>query len=196
MNEQNLRAELCLAAKRLWERGLIVGAEGNLSCRLDGQRLLATPAGRIKADLHPDDIVLADLNGRALDGRKPSSEILLHVRIYAEVLDCGAVVHAHPPIATGFSVAGRAIPENTLPEADRFLGPVALVPYAEPGTSKMGEVIAPFLSKHKTFLLGHHGAATIGDTIEEAFCRMECLEQVAKIILTADQLGRINEIPS
>lgn len=184
-----------VAAKRLWDRFLVGGVEGNLTCRLDDARLVATPSGRIKGELTPGEMVITDMLGKALCGGIPSSEISLHARIYAERRDCQAVVHAHPPIATGFGLAGKSIPDDVLPEAGYVLGRVALVPFAIPGTESMGDAIAPYLAEHKTFLLAHHGAVTLGNSIEDAYCRMETLERVAHIVLVSQLLGNTPKLP-
>lgn len=189
MSEYGLREQICLYAGRLWERGLIGGTEGNISCRLEGDRLLVTPAGVIKADLEPEDVVMTDRDGTPLEAGTPSSEIKLHCKIYRERADCNAIVHAHPVTATAFALSGRTIPDDLLPEAGCVLGSVALAPFAIPGTDEVGDAVTPFLKDHKTLLLSNHGAVTLGASLQDAYVRMETLERVSRIVLIAETLG-------
>ncbi|HWP30625.1 MAG TPA: class II aldolase/adducin family protein [Fimbriimonadales bacterium] len=184
-SETALRFEMCRIAKRLWERGLIGASEGNVSCRFDENHLLITPCGVIKGDLEPHQLVVTDLHGKPISYGEPSSEFRMHIRIYRELPECFAVVHAHPPTATGFAIAGKTIPHESLPEVEIVLGKVALVPFATPGTDEMGNVLVPFLQSHKTFLLRNHGAVTIGGSLEEAYIRMETLERIAHMLFVA-----------
>jgi len=196
VNEAILREELALFGRRLWERGLIGGNEGNLSARLGPDRVLATPAGQSKGHLAPDQMVVLDLEGQAISGGKPSSEIKLHLRAYAQRPDCQAVVHAHPPVATAYTLAGLSIPDDVLPEAGYVLGPVATVPFAMPGTDEVPDRLEPLLGGHKTFLISHHGAATLGSSLEDAYNRMETLERVARVLMLARLAGKVEPMPS
>lgn len=184
-----LREAICRAGRRLWERGLVGACEGNISVRVDETHLLCTPSGVAKGDLTPESLVVTDLSGHPIEGGVPSSELKLHLRCYARRSDCRAVVHAHPSVATAFSVAELAIPIGVLPEADILLGPVALCPFGLPGTNAVPDSLEPFLEQHDTFLLSHHGAATLGRTLTEAVDRMETLERVATVLLHAHGLG-------
>jgi L-fuculose-phosphate aldolase len=189
MDEAGLRREMCRVGARLWKRGLIGAAEGNLSARLGPETLLCTPSGKSKGHLTPDDLVAIGLDGQAADGKSPSSEIKLHLGIYRERPDCQAVVHAHPSTATGFTVAEVPFPDDVLPEAAVVLGKVVSVPFAMPGTDEVPESLRPHLAEAKTFLLGHHGAVVLGKDLEDAYNRMETLERIARILLTAHLLG-------
>jgi L-fuculose-phosphate aldolase len=195
MTELQLRAAMCEVGRRLWQRGLVGGTEGNISCRLSPRQLLCTPSGCSKGHLRPDDLVIIDLNGAPVKGGQPSSEIRLHTVIYKHRKDCQAVVHAHPPVATGFTVAGEDIPDNVLPEAGMVLGSVATVPFTYPGTDEVPQAMEPFLEDHKTFLLSHHGAATMGSDLWDAYHRMETLERVANILLVARLVDSIRPMP-
>lgn len=180
---------MCLIGARLWERGLIGAAEGNLSARLTEETLLCTPAGLSKGHLKEDDLVEIDLEGSSLNGKKPSSEIKLHLGIYRERPDCQAVIHAHPPTATGFTVAEEDFPDDVLPESAVVLGHVITIPFAMPGTEEVPRSLSPHLKSAKAFLLSHHGAVVLGKSLEDAYNRMETLERVARILLTAKLLG-------
>jgi L-fuculose-phosphate aldolase len=195
MKELELRALMCDIGRRLWQRGLVGGAEGNLSARLSPQRILCTPSGLSKGHLRPVDLVVIDHRGNPTGEGRPSSEIKLHLKIYAGRPDCQAVVHAHPPTATGFALAGEDVPDNLLPEAAIVLGSVATVPFALPGTDELPHRIEPLLEDHKTFLLSHHGAVVMGKDLLDAYNRMETLERIAAVILVARQLGPDRPIP-
>ena len=181
--------------KRLADLGLSAGQDGNMAVRVGEDRALVTPRGMLKADLSPDDIVEIDLTGRRIRGsRMPSSELDMHLRILRARPDVHAVVHAHPPVATGFSVAGEAFDTCVLPELIYQVGWVPVVPYGTPGTPELGDRIEPFLEGHDALLLANHGAVTMGSSLDEAQIRMESLEHSAKIILTARLLGRVNPL--
>jgi L-fuculose-phosphate aldolase len=181
--------------KRLADLGLSAGQDGNVAVRVGEDRALVTPRGMLKADLSPDDIVEIDLTGKRIRGsRMPSSELDMHLRILRARPDVHAVVHAHPPVATGFSVAGEAFDTCVLPELIYQVGWVPVVPYGTPGTPELGDRIEPFLEGHDALLLANHGAVTMGSTLDEAQIRMESLEHSAKIIMTARLLGRVNPL--
>ncbi len=180
---------ICEAGRRLMERGLIAGAEGNISARSASDRLLVTPAGRSKGDLRPEDLVEVDLSGRVVRGAGPSTELGLHLVVLGLRPDVGAVVHAHPPAATGFAAAGQTLDAGVLPELEAVFGEIPLVPYGTPGTSELGERVRPHVPGHDALLLANHGAVTLARTVEEAERRMESLEQGARILLAARLAG-------
>lgn len=185
------RREVVAVCRRLWERGLIAGPDGNVSVRLGSDRILVTPSGMSKVDVTPDDLVELALDGTHRRGRgRASSEISMHLRIYARRPDVRAVVHAHPPTATGFAVAGESFSACVLPEVIYQMGWVPLVPYATPGTEALADGFEPFLPEHDAFLMANHGATTVGSSLLIAHQRMESLEHAAKILLTARLLGR------
>lgn len=183
---------ICEVGRRLAERGLIAGAEGNIAVRLSADRLLVTPSGRAKGDLVPDDLVEVDPSGRPLRGaRRPTTELAMHLAILRTRPDVVAVVHAHPPVATGFALAGESFAAGPLPELVVKVGPVPLVPYVTPGTTDVGEAVRPYAAAHDALLLANHGAVTMGRTLDDAHYRMESLEQAARIVLVARLLGRV-----
>ncbi len=192
-----VRREIVTVCRRLYERGLIAGPDGNVSVRIARGRLLVTPSGISKVDITERDLVELSLDGRQVRGtRRASSEIAMHLRIYERRADVMAVVHAHPPTATGFAVAGESIDACVLPEIIGQLGTVPLVPYATPGTAELANRLEPFLANHDAFLMANHGATTVGPTLTVAHQRMECLEHSARILLTARMLGRVNTLTS
>ncbi|HET7622055.1 MAG TPA: class II aldolase/adducin family protein [Gemmatimonadaceae bacterium] len=197
MDERALREEIVGVCRRLYERGLIAGPDGNVSARLADDTMLVTPTGMSKVDVGPEDLVVVGMDGRRLSGyREPSSEVSLHVRIYLRRPDVGAVVHAHPPVATGFAVAGEGFERSVLPELIVQLGAVPLVPYATPGTGSLPDECEPYMDAYDALLLANHGAVTTGPTLLVAHQRMESLEHAARITLVARQLGRVNELTS
>lgn len=195
MTDRQLRVQICEVGQMLWQRDLIGAAQGNMSVRLDPDRIICTPAGRPKGFLAPDELLIADARGRWATGAHPSTEIKLHLGIYQWRPDCQAVIHAHPVVATGFALAGQTIPNSFLPEAAAVLGDVALVPFAPSGTDALAEAIRPLLPGRSTFLLSHHGAVTLGTDLWDAFYRMETLERIARTFLAARQLGGEKPLP-
>jgi L-fuculose-phosphate aldolase len=184
---------MALCCRQLAAHGLIAGRDGNLSVRLAADRVLVTPSGFIKSLVTAADMVEVDLSGKARrkGSRKPTSELDLHLRILRHRPDVQAVVHAHPPAATGFAVAGQEIPGNLLPELIFVVGPVPLVPFGMPGTPELGDRVVPYLEdrRHQALLLANHGAVTLGRTLDEAWIRMESLEHSARIITAARAVG-------
>ncbi len=192
--------QIVRCCRRLWEAGLIAGVDGNVSVRLGPERVLVTPSGLLKCELTPADLVEVGLAGAPRGGagrrssRRASSELDLHLRVYRRRPDCGAVVHAHPPAATAFAVAGEGLPADVLPEVILYLGPVPLVPYAMTGTPALGDAVEPFLARHVAVLLANHGALAWGPDLTAAQIRMESLEHSARILLAARALGRITRL--
>jgi L-fuculose-phosphate aldolase len=192
MHRAEAARQMVLCCRRLWQAGLIAGQDGNITVRIGPDRLLVTPRGLPKADLVPEDLVEVDLDGRHLDGsRQASTELDLHLRVYRRRKDCGAVVHAHPPTATAFAVAGEGIPADVLPEVAVLMGEVPVVPYGTTGTPALGDAAEPFLQTHEVVLLANHGALSWGSTLATARIRMESLEHAARILLAARSLGRV-----
>lgn len=189
------RREIVTVCRRLHERGLIAGPDGNVSVRIAPGRILVTPAGMSKVDVQGDDLVELALDGKHVRGSsRASSEAQMHLRIYQRRPDVHAVVHAHPPTATGFSVAGESFAACVLPEVIFQVGWVPLVPYETPGTQALADAFEPFVAQHDAFLMANHGATTIGSTLTIAHQRMESLEHSARIVLIARLLGRVNTL--
>jgi L-fuculose-phosphate aldolase len=174
----------------MYERGYIVACEGNLSVRLDDGSILNTPTCMNKGGLSPEDLVITDLEGRQLSGkRKVSSELAMHLLFYKMRPDVNAICHAHPPTATGFAVAGRALDQALLPEVIIGLGQIPLVRYGTPGTPELSAALEPFVPHYDALLLANHGAVTCGPDLLTAFFRMETIEHCAKITLSAERAG-------
>ncbi len=179
----------------LYEKSLVVSTEGNLSVRLEENKFLLTPAGRCKGRLRPDEMVTVDGAGRPLAGRdRPSTEAAAHLAIYRARPDVAAIVHAHPPTATGFAVAGVPLAGCVLPEVIVTMGEVPLAPYAAPGGEALAETAAQAARGHDAFLLKNHGAVALGADLWQAFHRMELIESFARTLLTARTLGRVEPL--
>ncbi|HUP64569.1 MAG TPA: class II aldolase/adducin family protein [Thermoanaerobaculia bacterium] len=189
MTETEVRRDLVRVARRLDARGILTATDGNLSARLPGGRILITPAGCCKGTVEPGDLVVVSLDGRTEPDGRPSSELPLHRTIYENRADIGAVVHAHPPYATAYAVAGIPLDRPILSEAILVLGDVPVVPYATPGGEALGRQVATRLNGTRALLLANHGAVSFGVSIDEAGARMECLEQVARIDWLSRFLG-------
>ena len=188
--EHELRRELVRFSKRLARLGYTPGTSGNLSVRLDRHRLLVTPTGVSKSLLSAADMVIVDMNGHLLAGtRKVTSEVDMHLAVYHHRQDVGAVVHSHPPIATAFACSGRALDEILCQEAVMTLGVVPLARYATTGTDEVAASLVPWVEAHDAILLANHGAVSYGDTLLDAFMRMETVEHLAHVALVAHQLG-------
>lgn len=195
--EASLRRDVVETCRRLHDRDLIGAAEGNVSVRLGGGRFLVTPSGANKARLSPADLVVVGADGQVRGGAgRASTELRMHLAVYAARPDAGAVVHAHPVTAVAFTVAGFPPPNDLVPEAAVTLGEIAVAPFATPGTDEVPASLAPLLARHDVLLLERHGALAMGRTLAEAFDRMETLERVARVALAARLLGRCEPLPS
>lgn len=178
------------------ERGLIAGGEGNIAVRLGPGRLLVTPTGRSKGELEPGDLVEVDLEGRHLrGGGEASSELAMHLAIFRARPRVVAVVHAHPPVATGFATAGLALEADVVPELAADVGPVRLASWGLPGSGEVGQRVLEVLGDSEAVLLASHGAVTLGRSLAEAHRRMESVEQAARILLVARLLGGAVRLP-
>jgi len=190
--ESDLRAGIVEVGRRLWLRGYVASNDGNISVRLGPDRLLMTPASVSKGFMSPEMMVVTDLEGNvvsAAPGRKPSSEILMHLVAYRSRPDVGAVVHAHPPLATGFAVAGIALDRAVLAEVVTTLGSIPIAEYGTPSTQELAAAVAPYVASHDGLLLANHGALALGADLFAAYYKMETIEHFARISLVARQLG-------
>ena len=201
VTEHELRQEMVRVGRLMWERGYVAATDGNLSARLSSDRLLVTPTGLSKGFLSTDDPVVIRLDGEPLSpvthrGRdwKPSSETLMHLQVYHQRPDVDAVVHAHPPLATAFSIAGVSLARCVLPEVVVALGGIPTAEYATPGTLEVPKTIDRFIQDYDAIILAHHGSLTLGKTLWEAYLRLEKVEHTAQITLAAQQLGRVSTL--
>lgn len=177
-------------------KGWIAANDGNLSVRLDSGRVLCTPAGVSKGRMRSEDLVIVDMAGKKIEGaRECSSEIAMHLAVYQMRPDVQAVVHAHPPVATGHAAAGRALNLAVLPEMIVMLGCVPLADYGLPGTPELLRPMLPLIPEHDAILMANHGAVAFGKDLQEAFFRLETVEHGARISLVAELLGGAKVLP-
>jgi L-fuculose-phosphate aldolase len=187
--EREARAAIVATGRRLYERRILASIEGNMSVRMAGDRILASPSGVNKGFMAEDDLVVTDLDGNPAGGGKPSSEMLMHLAIYRERDDLNAVVHAHPPVATGYAVAGRQLPAAVLAEIVTTLGCIPIAPYGTPSTLELADAVRGPIRTYDALLLANHGALTAGVTLEQAEERMYQLEHFAEVSLVSELLG-------
>lgn len=186
-----LKREICDIGRRLWQRHYVDGNGGNITARLTEETFLCTPSQVSKGFMQPDDICLVDWKGNQLAGtRRPTSEILLHLEIYKLVPRARAIVHAHPPHATAFAVAGKTPPAGLTPEFEVFIGRVALCPYATPGSAAFAATVKPYARNFNTLLLKNHGVVTRGSSVQDACFKIEILDAYCQTVLAARALRR------
>ena len=187
---ENIREEICQVCHLLYERGYVVSNDGNVSVRVEPDKVLITPSGVGKGRMTPDMLVLCDLQGNVLEGdRYPSSESKMHLMVYREREDVMSVVHAHPPVSTAFAICRRPLKERYLAEMVLGLGEVPVTEFAMLSTDEVPESVRPFVHDHNAVLLANHGALSWGPTLLSAFDRLEVVEQTAKIFLHVDRIG-------
>lgn len=179
----------------MYEQGYIVAADGNASVRLGNDRIAVTPSGVHKGFLKPVDLVIADLDGNALHGGRPTSEIRMHIEVYRRRPDVGAVLHAHPPHVLALSVAGVSLGKCILPETVFSLGQIEHAGYATPTTDDVPRAIALRIAEHDALILDRHGTLTVGSDLQGAFNRLEQVEHTAKVSHLAHLLGPVAPLP-
>ena len=189
-SERESRREIVLWGKMLHQRGFVAATDGNLSVRLDEHRILATPTSMSKGLMRPADMVIVDLEGHRLAGRRNvSSEIAMHLLIYKLRPDAHGVVHAHPPTATGYAAAGLPLNQALVSEIVLALGCVPLARYGTPGTPELTDALAPLIPQYDAILMANHGVVTYGEDLLRAYMKMETVEHFAQIALVTHTLG-------
>ena len=188
--EHQIRLDIVEVGRRMYARGYTASNDGNISVRLDDARLIMTPTNVCKGFMTPDMMCITDLDGKKIAGdRNPSSEMKMHLEVYRQRPDAKAVVHAHPPTATGFAVAGIPLDRAVLAEVVTTLGSVPIAEYATPSTNELPEAVRKYVKAHDGMLLANHGALTLGADVFGAYYKMETIEHFAKISLVARLLG-------
>ena len=189
--ERKHREEIVRYGRMLHQRGFVAAMDGNLSVRLKSEHILVTPTCLSKGAMRPADLVIVDLDGQRVAGhRNVTSEIGMHLSIYRTRPDVQAIVHAHPPTATGFAAAGIALTEPLVCEVVMGLGCIPLARYGTPGTSELSQTLEPYVPNYDAILMSNHGVVTYGDTLEHAYMKMETVEHFAQIALVTHLLGR------
>jgi L-fuculose-phosphate aldolase len=197
MREPELRRRLVEICHRLYRQGLIAAGDGNVSARIDDERILVTPTGFHKGFITEDDLVVVDPRGKLLRGtKKPSSEFLMHELVYNERPDCRAVVHAHPPITVGLALAGVTLAQCVLSETCLVLGPILTAPYSTPTTEEVPNILRPYVRQANAVVMDRHGALTYGRDLDEAYNRMEAMEHASKITHAARAIGPVTPLPA
>ena len=196
--EKEIREEIAVYGRLVYAQGLVSGASGNLSARVDKDHILVTPSGCHKGMLDATDLLLYNMKTRRTVGEtkiKPSSEIRMHTFVYQHRPDVQAVIHAHPPYAVALSVAGIPLTDVILPEVVLALGAIIDCGYATPTTEDVVHVMEqPVQGGHNALILARHGSVTLGKTMQEAFCRLEIVEHVAKVTTIARSLGKVSPL--
>ncbi len=194
--EREYRDDIIRIGRLIYEKGWVAANDGNITIRLDQDRLLATPTAVSKGMMEPDDLIICDMQGNKIQGRKErTSEIAMHLKVYELRPDVRAVVHAHPVVATGYAAAGKPLNLALLPEVIISLGCVPLADYGLPGTPALIEPLVPLIPKYDAILMGNHGVVSYGEDVYKAFFRMETVEHYAKISLVAELLGGPQVLP-
>jgi L-fuculose-phosphate aldolase len=189
--EDAFRADIVEVGRRMYARGYVASNDGNISIRLDDNTILTTPKSVSKGFMTTDMMVVVDLDGKKIRGvRDASSELLMHLEVYKNRPDVRAVVHAHPPTATGFAVAGIPLDRAVLAEVVTTLGSIPIAEYGTPSTPELPAAVRKYIKAHDGLLLANHGALTIGADVYGAYYKMETIEHFAKISLVTRQLGR------
>ena len=195
-SEREYREDIVQIGRLVFQKGWVAANDGNITIRLDPERVLATPTGVSKGMMHPDDLIVMDMQGNKISGRlQGTSEIGMHLTVYKMRPDVKAVVHAHPPVATGYATAGRQLNEALLPEVIISLGCVPLADYGLPGTPALTEGMLPLIPKYDALLMANHGAVCYGEDVYKAYFRMETMEHFARIQLVAELLGGPRVLP-
>jgi len=197
-SEFELKKLIVEIGRRIWIRGYVAANDGNITVKLNDREILTTPTAVSKGFMTEDMIIKCDLNGKVLSGNskyRPSSEVKMHLEVYKERPDVQSVVHAHPPYATSFAVAGIPLNKCVLPEAILVIGAVPIAPYGLPSTMEIPDKIRPFIKTSDAILLENHGALTLGSDLLNAYHKMETLEHTANIVWKAMQMGNVQVLP-
>jgi L-fuculose-phosphate aldolase len=190
-SERQYRKQIVHYGRMLHERGLVAATDGNLSVRLDSGRILVTPTAMSKGMMRPSDMVIVDMEGNRIAGRRNvSSEIGMHLLIYRLRPDVNGIVHAHPPTATGFAACGKALTQPLVCEVVIGLGCIPLAQYGTPGTPELADALEPLVPQYDAILMKNHGVVTYGAELGCAYMKMETVEHFAKIALVSHLLGQ------
>ena len=194
--EREHREDIIRIGQLVFQKGWVAANDGNITVRMDAERILATPTGVCKGMMHVDDLIIVDMKGNKIAGRaERTSEIAMHLTVYEMRPDIKAVVHAHPPVATGFATAGKPLNLALLPEVVISLGCVPLAAYGLPGTTALTEPMLPLIPKYDALMMANHGAVCYGEDVYKAYFRMETIEHFARIQLVAELLGGPQVLP-
>lgn len=202
-SETELRGDICEVCRRIHQKGYASASDGNVSVRVGDNRVLMTPSGISKGFMSADQVIVTDLDGQRIGpftaanrDLKPSSEAKMHLEAYRQRPEIGAVVHAHPPVATACTLAGVSLARCMLPEVILSLVAIPTAGYATPSTTEVPASISGLIRDYDALLLERHGALTVGKDVYDAYFKMEKVEHTAQVTLAAMQLGRVRGLPS
>jgi len=193
---KTIHEQLCEIGYRIWQQALSPGTGGNISARVEDDKILITPTLTSLGFMRSEDLCMMDLEGNVLDCKtRPSSEYRLHLHVYKSRPEVNAVIHAHPPFASAFAVTGKKLNTFIQPETVVFLGEVPVVKYGTPSTNELSEHLNEYLDGNRnTFLLQNHGVLCIGYELIRAYYNLETLENLAKITVISRLLGGEKQI--
>lgn len=197
MTEIQIKEQMCEIGRRVYDRGMVASNDGNFSVKLNDHAYLCTPTGVSKGFMTPEYICKVDENCEVLEanpGFQPSCEVKMHMQVYRNRPDIRAVVHAHPPYATTFAIARMPLDKPIVSEAVIALGPVPVADYATPSTGEVPEAVAKYVKDFDAMLLANHGALAYGDSLMNAYYKMESLEYYARLLYQSMQLGKAVEL--
>ena len=186
MSENTKRDSICRLAKSLFDRGLTIGSSGNISVRLNDGWLM-TPTGSSMGNINPNEISKLDLDGNLISGKNPTTESFLHIAMYDQRPQTGAVVHLHSTHSVAVSCLADVNKKNVLPPITAYyvmkIGRLPLIPYFPPGDIKLAKAVREMASEHHAVLLANHGPVVAGKTLEDAVYATEELEETARLFL-------------
>lgn len=193
-SEWQIRREIVAIGKQAYDKGLVTATDGNISVRVMGDRLLITPSGSCLGELKAEQLVYVDFDGKVLSGGKPTGELSMHLAAYRERPDINAVLHAHPPITTGFTIAGESLAQCVIPEVVVIFGTIPTTEYATISTDEGAKVVRELIKNHDALILDRHGVLTVGKSLIDAYRKLEKVEYCAQVTLVARQLGRVKTL--
>ena len=196
-SEYEVKQQICEIGSRIYKNGFVAANDGNITVKIGDNELLTTPTGISKGFMTPDMIIKVNMSGEVLSSNskyKPSSELKMHLRVYKEREDVFSVIHAHPPYATGFAIAGIPLTKQIMPEAIISLGSVPIAAYGTPSTDEIPNAVSKYLQDYDAVLLENHGALSYGSDLINAYYKMESLEFYAKLTFISTLLGGPKEL--
>ncbi|HPF14458.1 MAG: class II aldolase/adducin family protein [Planctomycetes bacterium] len=195
--ETRIRQALCRIGALCYQRGTIVGADGNLSAKLSDGTIVITPTGAMKGFLEPEHMAKVDMQGRPIDqGPRASSEVGIHLVCYQERPDVQAIVHAHPPHAVALTIAEIDMQMPIIPEIIVTIGGIPTAPFGTPGTPELPETIRAIVRCSDTVIMKNHGSVTLGTNLMDAYKKLDMLEHTARILWLAHTArGGLSPLP-
>ena len=191
--ERNIVLNAC---REMLKSNLTVGSWGNISLRTEDGNVVITPSGTNYSKSLPEDMVITDIEGKIIDGKmKPSSERLMHYKIYKNRHDVMAIVHTHSIYSSVLSVTDDRIPPITEDTAMLLGDGVNVSKYALTGTIELADYVVEGLGSNNATIMKNHGAVSVGTDMERAIVTSQVLEKSASIFITAKMLGRVNILP-